>query len=847
MGLDAAVPPHVTNRPAHDARPSSLHRRLTVALASASDRAQLAALIAGDLGAVGSAKGPHLLRSEDLWQAADGFAQEREADRQAERSKRAAVAARATHDFDTARLQLDHLTGRRTALIDGAQWASGLGEELAAREAALAAAAEALDAAQHERRAAQQDIDRVMEQRAAAAAAIEEADRELAEMAGSGMDETALRRELEAAGQAVQQARDAHDEARARLEELQLEATGLRVRREALAPETPAVEADVDVELVRAVHDALGSVQGVRIDGEVDREAASLADAWTAITDDLRTMAAPGAAADGSLAAAERRLAAATEALVAMDEAVAASTLAPADRAALDAAHAELLEAEEAVTRRRVTGSAKRRLEQAQAAERALLDQHGFGSYLDVVLTGGRSVASDPAREQAEREHFEAKLAVEALRRIAPSSPEAIELRAERDRLHRQVTELLGVDPGDAVVPLLRSHRPVSPLLQVELKEALERVGIRPVGISLEAAAESFLSVHPLPDLDAEPIDTSTHGDASRLELAAIEARTVALEAELADAEAQVDRTAEELQMAERSVGAFENELTVRAGEDLSRLQRFAAAEQLRAQIEAVAATLRRAEEAARSTLAEVEQSVTAAEATFDSASADLSDLARRARQLAEELPIDQRPEGEVLGSLDVLCERLRAHADVLQPELDQAEVALAAATRRMDEALDAAQALGPKGAGPIAEDLCDGLAGLLEVEPRDTVLLLDEPFVGVDTDVRGQLLERVRAVSADRQVVLLTADADVLGWAIELPAEEATALPADALLARLRRSNEGLPAATEPTTPGAPTESAKQGQAPDVDITTPALEPMTPTDTPSEPAKTGRRWAGQR
>ena len=126
MGLDAAVPPHVTNEPAHDARPSSLHRRLTVALASASDRAQLASLIAGDLGAVGLEQGPHLLRSEDLWQAADGFAQQREPDRQAERSKRAALAARATHDFDTARLQLDHLTGRRAALIEGAEWAAGL-------------------------------------------------------------------------------------------------------------------------------------------------------------------------------------------------------------------------------------------------------------------------------------------------------------------------------------------------------------------------------------------------------------------------------------------------------------------------------------------------------------------------------------------------------------------------------------------------------------------------------------------------------------------------------------------------------------------------------------------------
>lgn len=845
MGLDAAVPTHVTNEPAHDARPSSLHRRLTVALASASDRAQLAALIAGDLGSVGAEQGPHLLRSEDLWQAADGFARDREADRQAERSKRGALAARSTHDFDTARLQLDHLVGRRGALIEGAEWASGLQDELAAREAALAAAAEALDLAQHDRRTAQQDVERVLEQRAAAASAIEEADRELAEMAGSGMDETALRRELEAAGDAVQQARDAHDHALARLEELQIEATGLSVRREALGPPV-AVADEVDLDVVRAVHEALGSVRGVRIDGEIDRDAVALAEAWTAVADDLRAITPAGAGGDDALAAAERRFAAATDALQAHDEASAASTLAPEDRAAIDAAHAELLEAEEVVTRRRVTGAAKRRLDQARDAERGLLDQHGFGSYLDVVLTGGRSVASDPGREVAEREHFEAKLAVEALRRSAPSSPDAVRLRAERDRLLDKISDLLGVDPGDAVVDLLRSHRPVSSMLQAELRDALALAGIRPVGVSLEAAAESFLSVHPLPDDDdLDLIDAATHGDPSRVELAAIEARTAALEGELATAEAEVDRTAEALQMAERSVGAFESELTVRAGEDLSRLQRFAAAEQLRAQIEAVASTLRRAEESARTDLAEVERSVGAAEAAFDQASADLSDLARRARQLAEELPIDQRPEGEVLGSLDVLAERLRGHADVIQPELDQAEVALAAATRRMDEALDAAQALGPKGAGPIAEDLADGLADLLAVEPQGAVLLLDEPFVGVDSGVRGQLLEQVREASAGRQLVLLTADADVLGWAIELPAEEAAALPADALLARLRRTNQDRPDSA-PATP-APTESARPGRPAEVDITAPALEPMAPTDTKSEPAKTGRRWAGQR
>ena len=124
---------------------------------------------------------------------------------------------------------------------------------------------------------------------------------------------------------------------------------------------------------------------------------------------------------------------------------------------------------------------------------------------------------------------------------------------------------------------------------------------------------------------------------------------------------------------------------------------------------------------------------------------------------------------------------------------------------------------------------------------------MLDEPFVGVDEDVRIDLLEIVRTASADRQLVLLTEDPEVLGWAIELPIEEATAVPADALLTRIRRSEPGAqPGArsrrchcAEPCRPAAPTDDSASA---DVDITTP-----TTIDTDHESAPTVRRWAGQR
>ncbi len=818
----------MTNQPAPDARPSSLHPRLTVALANAADRAKVAQLVTGDLGAVGHGGSSPLLRSEDLWLAADGFAQERAADRAELRARLDAVSARTMHDCDSARHQLEHLLGWRRTLLEGAEWATALHAELPEHLDAVEAARDALDQRRAEQRAAQQDLERVLEQRHAAAVAIEEADRELGELAGTGMDESGLRRELEAAGQAVQQARAAHDTALGRLEELQIEASGLRVRWEESAPAGAATDAGAIARIV-AVRDALAELQAVTIDGEVDPEALALASAWEDLSADLAQLGGPvsGPSID-ELDEARRRVDLATAKLAELDAAASASAITPDERSALDAAHAAVLAAEEQTGRRRGAAAARKRLEEARAAERALLDRHGFGGYLDVVLTGGRSAAADPARAVIEREHFEAALALEALERAGHASPEMQHLRSERARLLDHATRLLGFDPSPDVVSVLRSHRPVSRALQAPLVDALAAVGVHPAGTTLEAAAIDFLAANPLPEEPAPGADTSPSDQ--EIERAAIEARSAALEGELDAAQAEVDRTAEELQLAERSVGAFENELSVRAGEDLQRMKRFAAAEQLRSQIAAVAGTLRRAEEEARQGVEAADRVVETAAIAFEQAAAEVSDLARRTRKLAEELPIDQRPEGDPLAGLPLLAERLRAHAEVLQPEIDRAEDAVAVATVQLDEALAARQLAGSGHDGPLTADLAEGLQQLLGTEPATTLLVLDEPFVGVDATARAELLEIVRAGAEGRQMVLLTEDPEVLGWAIELPIEEATAVPADALLARVQRTNQGL----HPTTATAPAE---------VDITARTTSP----DPVPAPAPTARRWAGQR
>ena len=840
MGLDAAVPTPVT-QPATDARPPSLHKRLTVALAHSTDRARLAEAVADAVATDGASP---LLRAEDLWQAAETAALGRADDRRALRARLDAVAARAMHDCDTARHQLEHLQGWRRTITDGADWAAQLHDDLPEHLAAVEAVRTALDERRAEQRSRQQDLERVLEQRKAAAVAIEEADRELGDLAGSGMDESGLRRELEAAGQAVREAEEAHSAARRRLEELQLEATGLGVRREA-AEAVPGQGTD-DTEAVAAIRAAVTEIQAFSMPGQVDPDAAALAEAWRDLQADLREVAGPDqTATEQELDAARRRVSAAAAALAAMDAAASESALTPAQRQALDDAHAEVLAAEDQITRRRVTNGARKRLDAAHAAEQALLEQHGLSSYLDLVLSGGRSASVDPARPAAEREHFEATLALDALERSTQSSVELRHLRSERARLLGLAADLLGVDPGDHVEALLLAHRPGARDAYEPLAQALEAVGIRPVGVSLEDAALAFLESHPLPEA-TEPA-AELHPEARAIELAAIDARAAALEGELSNAVAAVDRTGDELQRAQRAVDAFEGELTVRAGEDVQRMKRFAAAEQLRAQIDAVAATLRRAEVTAKEELEASGDAVAAAESTFEKAAGDVSDLARQARKLAEELPIDKRPEGDPLRTLPLLAERLRAHAEVLQPEIDKAEAAVAAGAEQLEEAMAACRVASAHGDGPHPEDLAEGLAALLAPTDTSALLVLDEPFAGIDEALRNDLLEVVRTSSAHRQVALLTEDPDVLGWAIELPVEEAMAVPADSLLTRLRRANHGLNSAVSEADATAPADPAPTGTTipagpPAVDITTP-----TTIDPDQEPAPSAPRWAGQR
>ncbi len=786
----------LTTKSGPEDRPSRLHPRLTVAHAAEADRARVSEALPG-----------FVVHADDLWDAAASFAAERAGDRAANRSRLDAAAARALHDLETARSQRDHLAASRTELVDGAAWALELEAGLPALHEALDAARGVLEQRQAEHRTARSALDRVLEQRAAAAAAIEQADRELSELVGVGMDETGLRRELEASGQAVQAAQEAHARAVAAIEELQTERAVLDARLAELqgAP-TPGGSTAAVPEQIERVRQHLMTWIDQASDAGPDPQAQALADAWTDLHADLAelTSNALPPPTDEELAGAEQRVAAALAGVQGID--ASAQPLRPEDRTALDAAHETVLAAEERIGKRRGAGGAQQRLEEARAAERALLARHGFDPYLDLVLSGGRRNVDSGQRLAAERDYLAAVAERDALVAARQVSPDLEYLHREAARLQAHSAELLGVDPGEAAIPLLRAH-PLLPASVVEgLRDALAVAGIHPHGVGLAETAARWV------DQQDELIAARERGRAASghaaVQLAAVQARQVALVDELAAAEHAEAHAAEQLEMSLRSVGAFEAELSVRAGEDAARLQRFAAAEQLRTQVEALSATLARAEHDAHEAVEASSTKVAEAEVAVDRAAAVLTEHARTARRLATEIPIDQRPEGDPLTTLRTLAEALEGHAVLLAPEVRNAEAAVDAASDALDAAAALAQAASTGKEGPLAEDLRDGLQQLLASHP-DRLVVLDEPFGAVAEAVRPGLLEIVLDRSAAGSLVLLTEDAGLLGWAIELPADVGAAMPTDAILA----------AAGDPSSP----------------------DPRTADNTPT------RRWAGRR
>jgi hypothetical protein len=614
----------------------------------------------------------------------------------------------------------------------------------------------------------------VEEQREAAGMMIDDAARQLRDLETSELDETTLRRELEMANHALQDAEVAHAEASVALRALEQAGASRAAMRDHVLYERAELVARVEAPMTdgQAIRDALAAFDDDTRSGEPDLVARELAREWIEVDGELERIEAalPDPPSPDELAAAERRLAQIDQTIADLESADRRAELVPYARDEIEAAHEAVLEAEEDVDQSGGHEDDLARLHQAREHEHAVLRHHGYENYLDVILAGPRPDGDAQADLlDALRARRVAEDTVAALR--AAGDPPAIvtTLRSRRDRIYREAADLLGCDPGPNVAELLYAH-PVVPATRTRhLADTLASYDIVPVGVAVREAAVAWLV-----DQDRDLAER----DEYRREIERLDRDLEALDDEEARARVEIEHMQAVASSAHADVGAtlhrvrmLEDELSDRASQDERRLQRIGAAEQLRAQIAAVSEALQRSEDEYSTSLAAAESAVVAAEASVERATAALSDAVRRLRRISEALPPALRPRAgdDPLGELPRLRETLAA-------EVERAEVALASATEDLERAradIDETQAqlddhLTVVPTDDIGdEDLRQAIVDL--VGGGDDPAVLDDPFVDFP-EARSDLLDQLVVATERRPVVLLTDDSDTLGWAISLP-----------------------------------------------------------------------------
>jgi chromosome segregation ATPase len=618
----------------------------------------------------------------------------------------------------------------------------------------------------------------IEEQRAAAAQMIEDAADQLHYLEAAELDETSLRRELEMARHQLRAAEGEHAEAAGRVEQIQQAAAGRAASREHIYYERGELAARLEAPLADTgpLQEALAAFDAEALD-QVDPVADELANEWTEVEDELNriTAALPDPPSPEEIELAERRLDHIENTIIELEAASHQDGLAPEARQEIEAAHEAVLAAEELLDDPHAYDEAVQRLQQAREAEQAVLHRYGYETYLDVILAepgpggGAQAELLDALRAR--------RVAEDTLTQLrAAAEPPAIlgALQVRRERILREAIDLLGCDPGDNVADLLRNHPVVPPACTRALADELAVLGYDPVGMAVRDAAVEVL-VQQDEELAAR--------DECRREIERLDRELEALDEEDAlaaershDAVERANTTMAEVDVAAERVQLLEAELRGRTSQDERRLQRIAAAEDLRKQINAVTEALDRSNEETHAMLASAEREVGEAEREVEAATSALSDAVRRLQRIAEALPPALRPRpGD-----DPLRELPRLH-ETLAAEVDRAETALAQANRDVAQAETDIEDLQTSldrhlDATPSDEILDEDLLTAVRelVGQGDTPVVLDDLFAETPGD-RARLLDELLSCSQRRPVVLLTDDPDVLGWAIGLPSDLGT------------------------------------------------------------------------
>ncbi|WP_421119780.1 hypothetical protein ACE2AJ_20895 [Aquihabitans daechungensis] len=384
-----------------------------------------------------------------------------------ERGDGAAREAQATADAARSRLEAE----LASAVEERARNLEALNQAILARDAASearAAAAERLERARERRRAS-------MAKATEAAAALEQA-RPL--VADDPTDQLIARRaELASAEAAAGEADPDRDSS-----PVSRKLADLERRR---------------VELVR-LQEAVGDQAGSAVNGALDRllgagtEAAPVV-AALALADTWRDLHQQLSALDTGVSteeyAAEQRVAEARQSVIEAEVEFNQPVLTPEQITKVEAAHALVLEAQDRTEGRFGGSRLRKKLEDARAEERRVLERLGFSTYADYMMSSssrGVGPANRSSLEAARSRLTEAEAHLATLPGAADRARRRTELLQRRDAVAPRVAALLGHEPtGPESEEELRSLRePVAPneAAMAELATELTAAGVAVTG-----------------------------------------------------------------------------------------------------------------------------------------------------------------------------------------------------------------------------------------------------------------------------------------------------------------------------------------------------------------------------
>lgn len=763
---------------------TGFHPRLTVLQAGPTERLSLGEHIGQVVRAQstyggerdGTADATHVLGPDDL----DTIAQE-VADRRIDNHSRMCdelqSTLRSARDSQTsAAARRDEAAARVQRLSDHLDECEALLADSEGLHLALQAASEDLDARQLDLQSARERLAAALDQREAATQAIEDARAQLAELEAFEVDESTLRRRLEEAGHRLRKAEAAQAKVVASYSELEARAYERQATREQIASERAELAARIEAPLYdpEPLQDALETYDNQSDPDEADPVAQGLAEEWLDVTADLEQIerSLPPVPSQADLAQAEGHLGE-IEGIVAELEATSRhSRLDPGARQQIEAAHEAVLAAEEALDQSGGHPDLEYELEAARVDEQHLLAHYGYSTYLDLVMAEPEPAQTQSELMEALRARREAQDNLESLWAATEPPPEAATLQARRERIYREATELLGCDPGENLVELLEAQPVVPARCTRNLADALAAYGVYPDGVSVrDAAIDLLLGIEREVASRDELLQEVERLDAELLALDEEENTDAGEEQELMQS---AQAAAADVEAITAEINELEQALLERSTHDERRVQRAAAAEQLRSQIAAVSEALERSDDEYHAQVADAEDAVATAEANMGQATAAISDTSRKVRTIIDALPaaLRPRPTDDPLGGLPRLHE-------ALANEVERAEAAVAGATRERDRAHQLIDETGEElerlvAQTPADEVLMEDLrAAVAEMVGTGTPpAVLDDPFNLLDRDERTDLLDTLAEAAAQRPVVLLTDDPDTLGWAISLPTE---------------------------------------------------------------------------